>query len=114
MNDAFEINEYKLPSIIRNNVKIDWVNLGEGNDGDFDPENPEDENLLRFDVSRTSKDGWEAIDDGSYCTMVPATANTDQLKYLLAHFMDVIYDDVSAHGKAKRLCESLSWTTIVA
>lgn len=109
--DSISVNEYDLPMIIRNNVRIDWVNLNEGNDGDYDPTDKYDTNLLRFDVYRYDGKEWTAIEDGSYCTQV--TANTDQKILIehLRHFMDTIYDDVSAHGKAKRLCESISWTS---
>ena len=108
-NDSISVNEYDLPMIIRNNVRIDWVNLNEGNDGDYDPTDKYDENLLRFDVYRYDGKEWTAIEDGSYCTQV--TADTPQVTLVehLRHFMDTIYDDVSAHGKAKRLCEQLSW-----
>lgn len=111
MNDySISINEYDLPTIIRRNVRIDWVNLNEGNDGDYDPTDKHDTNLLRFDVYRFDGNNWEAIDDGSYCTRVPASTLQVTLVEHLVHFMNTIYDDVSAHGKAKRLCESLSWT----
>ena len=111
--DAFMVNEYELPSIIRNGVKIDWVNLDEGYDGDYDPENPDDKNLLRFDVSRFSDESntWVEVDDGSYCTQVPADANHATLRRILSSFMDYIYDDVVSVGKAKRKCEMLSWTS---
>lgn len=109
-NQAISLNEYDLPVIIRDNVRIEWVNLDEGNDGDYDSSDPEDENLLRFDVSRFDGKEWEAISDGSYCTQVSATTPQQILIEHLVHFMDTIYDDVSAHGKAKRLCEDLSWT----
>lgn len=110
-DDSFK-NEYYLPALIRDNVRIEWVNLGEGYDGDYDEEDPNDVNLLRFDVSVFSNGEWNEVPDGSYCTQVPATASTEVLKDLLVHFMNTIYDDVSAHGKAKRLCESLSWTKV--
>ena len=107
--DSISINEYDLPMIIRNNVRIDWVNLGEGNDGDYDPTDKYDENLLRFDVYRFDGKEWEAIEDGSYCTQVAAGTDQKILIEHLRHFMDTIYHDVSTHGKAKRLCEQLSW-----
>jgi hypothetical protein len=107
--DSISINEYDLPMIIRNNVRIDWVNLGEGNDGDYDPTDKYDENLLRFDVYRFDGKEWEAIEDGSYCTQIAAGTDQKILIEHLRHFMDTIYDDVSTHGKAKRLCEQLSW-----
>lgn len=109
-NDSISVNEYGLPMIIRNNVRIDWVNLGEGLDGDYDPTDKYDANLLRFDVYRFDGNEWQAIEDGSYCTQVNATTPQKILIDYLVHFMDTIYDDVSAHGKAKRLCEQLSWT----
>lgn len=109
--DAFFENEYYLPALVRNDVKIEWVNLGEGYDGDYDKDNPEDVNLLRFDVS-VFKDGeWHEVEDGSYCTQVPATTNKKLLEKILASFMNYIYDDVVGFGKAKRKCEMLSWTS---
>jgi hypothetical protein len=111
MNDhSIGINEYNLPVIIRGNVRIEWVNLGEGQDGDYDPTDECDKNVLRFDVSRFDGKNWEAIDDGSYCTQVESNTAHENLIEHLVHFMAEIYDDVSEHGKAKRVCESLSWT----
>jgi len=114
-NYSITLNKYALPAIIRKNVRIDWVNLKEGHDGDYDPNDKNDENLLRFDVSRLVREPsgrlrWEGIEDGSYCTQVIASTPHTQLVEHLVHFLDTIYDDVSVHGKAKRLCESLSWT----
>lgn len=111
--DAFLVNEYELPSIIRNNVRIDWVNLGEGYDGDYDPENPDDVNLLRFDVSINNPKSrtWDEVPDGSYCTQVPAKTDHSTLRRILTSFMNEIYDDVVSVGKAKRACERLSWTS---
>ena len=111
IKDAFYLNEYGLPVIIRNNVKIEWVNLGEGLDGDYDPTAEYDINLLRFDVYRFDGKDWTAIEDGSYCTMIQSNAPYAVLQENLVHFMDTIYDDVSTHGKAKRLGEQLSWTS---
>ena len=112
--DAFMVNEYELPSIIRNGVKIDWVNLDEGFDGDYDPENPDDKNLLRFDVSKLDAETneWTEVEDGSYCTQVPADTNHATLRRILTSFMNEIYDDVVSVGKAKRTCEMLSWTSL--
>jgi hypothetical protein len=110
-NDSFSINEHKLPTIIRGNVRIDWVNLHEGFDGDYDPENPDDVNLLRFDVYRHDGHDWVEVEDGSYCTQIPANTNHATLRRILRSFMDYIYDDVVSVGKAKRKCEQLSWTS---
>ena len=108
--DKFSKNEYQLPVITRGVVKIEWVNLGEGYDGDYDPENPDDVNLLRFDVSKKVNGEWTEVEDGSYCTQVPSRTNHDTLRRILTSFMNEIYDDVISVGKAKRACERLSWT----
>jgi len=107
-------NEYGLPAFARGDVLIEWVNLGEGFDGDYDPENPDDVNLLRFDVSVANPEAqqWDPIEDGSYCTHIPAHTHPDTLKRILTSFMDYIYDDVVSSGKAKRKCEQLSWTDL--
>ena len=109
--DTFSRNEYRLPCITRGDVMIEWVNLGEGYDGDYDEENPDDVNLLRFDVSKKVNGEWVEVEDGSYCTQVPARTNHDTLRRILASFMNEIYDDVVSVGKAKRTCERLSWTS---
>jgi hypothetical protein len=107
--NTISVNEYGLPNIIRGNVRVDWVNLGEGNDGDYDPTDKYDENLLRFDVSRFDGKEWVEVPDGSYCTQMPASSPHQVLKVGLKIIMDTIYDDVSNTGKAKKICESLSW-----
>ena len=113
MKDSFLIGDDGLPSIIRGVVRIDWTNLDEGYDGDYDPENPDDVNLLRFDVSvaNLDKSSWEEVEDGSYCTQVPAHTHPETLKRILVSFMDYIYDDIVSVQKSKRKCEQLSWTS---
>jgi hypothetical protein len=107
--DCITINEYELPTIIRNNVRVDWVNLNEGHSGDYDPTDKYDENLLRFEVYRFDGSEWLEVPDASYCTQMPASSPHQVLKVGLKIIMDAIYDDVRNHGKAKRICESLSW-----
>ena len=103
------LNEYELPVLIKNNVKVEWVNLDEGTCGDYDPDDPDDTNLLRFDVSYLENGVWTEVPDGSYCTAMPASTNIDVLKIGLKVIMDAIYDDVSSHHRAKRICEDMSW-----
>lgn len=109
MNDAFYLNEHNLPCIIRGNVKIEWVNLGEGLNGDYDPEDSNDANLLRFDVHRMENNDWQSVQDGSYCTMIDVRAPYTVLQEYLIEFMDKIHNDISVHGKSE-LMEELSWT----
>lgn len=107
--NTLSTNEYELPCLIRGKVKVEWVNLDEGNNGDYDPEDPSDENLLRFDVSHMVNNEWVEVPDGSYCTQMPALCGDNILEAGLKTIMDAIYDDVSAHGRAKRTCEEMSW-----
>lgn len=64
-------------------VKIELVNLGEGLEGDYIGDDPDDINLLRFDLSvRKSPQGkWDdQVPDTSFCTRIPAMASDAQLR----------------------------------
>ena len=98
--------------MIRGNVKVEWSELGEGIDGDYNPDDPEDVELLRFDVSRKAGDNWEAIDDASYCTQVPVSATPEQRAEGLQLIMDEIYEWASQGYSIKKLCERLSWISL--
>ena len=106
---------YTIPEvnigIIKDYVRVDWVNLGEGNSGDYDPDDPDDVNLLRFDVYQWSveDDDWVGPQDSSYCTQVPADTPEPRLYELLQVIMNEVYEPLmSGHG-IKRICERLSW-----
>lgn len=97
--------------LIRDNVKVEWVELGEGWNGDYDSDDPEDEELLRFDVYVLIDGEWEMKDDASYCTRFPANATPEQrrkgLEILLNEFHDALSSDVDI--SVKRLGEEMSW-----
>ena len=97
--------------LIRGNVKVEWVNLGEGNDGNYDKNDPDDVNLLRFDVSKreNKRSPWEEVDDASYCTQVPASATPKQKRELLETLMSNFYNPVTAGHSVKKMGERLSW-----
>jgi hypothetical protein len=97
--------------LIKENVKIEWVDLGEGWDGDWDPDNPDDEPLLRFDVYRLDEkiNDWVEIPDASYCTMFPANSPRRVRKKGLKFLMDEIFEPCSVGHSVKKLCERLSW-----
>lgn len=102
---------YEELELIRDNVKVCWINLGEGYCGDYDEEDPEDENLLRYDVYVLDEDYWEAVDDASYCTYVSADMDNKELMRLLEilmnEFYEVLHDDI--HASVKKLGERMSW-----
>lgn len=92
-------------------LRVDWCNIGEGYNGDFDPDDPEDANLLRFDVSVKCVDGWEPVVDGSACTCVPADTPEDVLKRLLQHIFNSYREVI--HGceypSVSRITDKLSY-----
>ena len=94
-------------------VMIEWVNLNEGNSGDFDPDDPSDENLLRFDIyARESTDvEWEDPGDASYCTSMPASSSDEMLIKGLERILSNMDDTLQwfLNRNHKRLCETLSW-----
>lgn len=85
------------PMTIHDDVlRVDWVNLDEGYSGDYDPDDPEDVNLLRFDVYERGdpKESWNPVDDGSYCTMMPANAPIPILEKALRRIFDAYREHI--------------------
>ena len=101
--------------VIRGNRKVEWVDLGEGWNGDYDPSDPDDQALLRFDVLELTKvEGlfsespeleWEPIDDASYCTQMPADSSKEVLRRGATMIMNATYGKTNI----KKICEELSW-----
>lgn len=96
--------------MVRDNIMVEWVELGEGLCGDYNPDDPDDIELLRFDVSRLDdKEGWVAIDDASYCTRFPVNSTSEQQQIGLRIIMDRIFDYASQGLSIKNICEEISW-----
>jgi len=93
--------------LIHGEYKVEWVDIGEGWDGDYNPNNPDDTPLLRFDTYRKDGDEWEAIDDGSYCTAMPVGTPDN----ILQRALQLIVADLNAvvDLSPKRALEGLSW-----
>jgi hypothetical protein len=96
-------------TLIQGNIKIEWDELGEGLCGDYDPDDPNDIELLRFTVYEMIDGEWEFVDDASYCTNVPVSAGPVERAKLLAILMDRIEPQMVAEGRCKKVCEELSW-----
>lgn len=98
-----------LPGARRGVIKVEWVDLGEGRDGDYDPGDPEDEQLLRFDLYRLSDEGvWEEVPDGSYCTNVCLDTPVNVLQFGAKMILDEVHAAILADGRAKRAVARLS------
>lgn len=87
-----------------------WVNLGEGWAGDWNEEDPNDQNLLRFDVGvRAHAGGYDEAAIYSYCTRMPATADDALLMRGLRAILREYADAIESGGSAKRAMEWMSW-----
>ncbi len=110
--------------LIDDNVKVEWDDIGEGFSGDYDPNDPDDVELLRFTVlylSGSNKDDdswpayrpedevWEQVDDASYCTLVPRDTDEKILLLMLKNLMMYVKDKVEARESIKKECEWFSW-----
>jgi hypothetical protein len=105
----------------RGDIAVEWYNAGEGWDGDYNFDDPEDVNLLRFDFYGRKNGVWWTVFDASYCTQVPADTPDDVLANLLEVLMDegegaiqVALDNdwVDRDGIApatRKVFEELSW-----
>ena len=99
-------------------VELTW-DCSEGHSGDYDPTDPTDEPLLRFDVILVDGKNYKEIQDGSYCTNLKATDDrkllTKAVKCILNEAESTIYltedKEVAYHG-FKRIMEGLSWIKI--
>ena len=79
--------------------------------GDYDPDDPNDNNFLRFDVSVLHNGGWQEVADASYCTQMCANAPLEVLKqaalYLAREYANILENNPKA--SVKKLGEGLSW-----
>lgn len=97
-------------SLIESGVKVELHDeTYEGWTGDYNPDDPEDNLLLRFDVSVFSDNEWQPVDNGSYCTALPATVSTDAINLALNIIMREVGDAVRSGASIKKTCENLSW-----
>lgn len=99
-------------TLIRDNIKIEWDELGEGLLGDYDDSKPGDIELLRFTVYEMVDGEWEFVDDASYCTNVPVGVTPAEREALLVILMDRIEPQMVAEGRCKKVCEELSWISL--
>lgn len=101
----------RAASIHNEKIRIDFVNLGEGLCGDYNPTDPNDVNLLRFDVYQRKCvfDAWEPVDDASYCTMMPADTSAEILQKALDFLLMRYTNALETSDSVKKLGERLSY-----
>ena len=114
--------------VTKDNIRVTLEWIGEGYCGQYNPENPTDEPLIRFYVEKKSLifdptqinnlhtscflyGDWEDIEDASYCTQLSVFTAKDKLQKIAELILDRVYSDVVADRSIKKLCERLSWIT---
>lgn len=94
---------------IEQDIRVVLENIGEGWDGDFDPDDPDDENLLRFSIYKKENNEWIDVDDASYCTQIRYDIDDNLAHEILRYIMRQVKDDVISGVSIKRTAEQLSW-----
>lgn len=75
-------------------VRVSLCDIGEGRQGDYDDEDPNDIPFLRMDIARRGKHGGQDVDDnewgnvrnGSFCTGIDARTPVADQKEICLHF----------------------------
>lgn len=89
----------------RENISVELEDIGEGWDGEYNPDDPKDTPLLRFTIY---KEG-EQVEDGSFCTQILATTSKKRIAELEQFILNEIFDEVKNERSIKRIAERLSW-----
>lgn len=103
MSDA---DEMEFPSFISDRYMAEWVYLGEGKNGEFNPADPDDLPLLRFDTYEWVNGDWEEVNDGSYCTAMPVGTDRNTLIWVLER---IVADLHACLDSPRRMLEGWSW-----
>ena len=91
-------------------LKAEWAYIGEGYNGDYNPSDPDDEELLRFYMYQWDDDRWEEVEDSSCCTTIPLMADQAIIEHSLEAIFDRFADALDdPYASVKRLAEELSW-----
>lgn len=88
----------------RGPVCVAWVCLGEGYNGEYDPRDPEDKLLLRFDVAVRNEDTGSFVTVESRCTCFAEKASVKDKEAALDILLDRFYD---AYTAEPRQCMSM-------
>jgi hypothetical protein len=123
-----EFDGFQEIEVVRGDVQLVWEWIGEGYEGDFNDEDPDDEPLLRFSVYARNLDDtareemgypdeeWVPVEDASYCTGVSAKEDREELTKALELMSDRVWGAFQSDSPPtfglKGTCEDLSHITI--
>lgn len=90
--------------IEKGDFRVVWEHIGEGVYGDYDPEDEQDEPLLRFSCYKRVDGEWDSLEDASYCTRMPLDSPREHLE----RGAESIFAALESTSY-KRALEALSW-----
>ena len=93
-------------------IKAVLEDIGEGVCGDYDPEDADDIQLLRFSAYINNDGIFEQMNDASYCTQIPLSTPYGELARLCMVIFEKYRDVADAYrngSSVKKLGERLSW-----
>ena len=95
----------------RGNIRVAWVCIGEGYNGEYDPNDPEDELLLRLDVAAKNEEtgDWKTVE--SRCTCFAASASPQDQEAALEILLDRFWNAYSTgtHQCLGALADEMSY-----
>jgi len=94
------------PTFSHGRYRLEWVHVGEGYDGEYNPDNPLDKPLLRADLYADD----EMLDCGSYCTCAPIDTPVEQLEVMSNDLFRDLPDN-PVHYSRKAM-ERWTWRTM--
>jgi hypothetical protein len=99
-----------LPEFTHGRYKVIWEDIGEGYEGEYNPDDPNDEHLLRFYIERMDSHGhWNELPDSSYCTVIPV----DTTYKVLETYASLLLTAVETQGSGyRRVLQGLTWLTV--
>ena len=77
--------------VVRGRWRLEWEDIGEGMDGDYDPNDPADIPLLRTYLYRLDEE-FEYHEILSYCTLAPVDTPICELTRMSKLLLDSIHD----------------------
>jgi hypothetical protein len=107
----------------KGDLAIQFEDIGEGLNGDYNPDDPNDMALLRFDASalgeikerhgdgdcEDQEGGWRYLEDSSYCTLLSTTLNDDERRKAADLIIDFALPRLKDGRSPKHVFGECSW-----
>jgi hypothetical protein len=103
------IDKHKIYSeLIHGKLKVTLHFIGEGWHGDWNKNDPTDEQLLRFDLYCLTNGEWDTVANTSHCTQLSSTTPKWILDKAVTFIMKK-FEENYPDGPLKTISENLSW-----